>query len=62
MEYKGSYDVTLVINNVCASALEFPYWVVRPVDGELWYYGAWNEESTAKRVASEIEGIVVRRT
>lgn len=35
-------------------------WIVaREVDGELWYYGSWEEKEKAQEVAWEVGGIVV---
>ena len=35
------------------------YIVARISDGELWYWGRWNEKEKAERVAAEIGAIVV---
>ena len=33
--------------------------VARVVDGDLWYWGSWDDEERAHMVAIEIDGIVV---
>ena len=35
------------------------YIVARAVDGELWFWGSWDDEERAHTVANEIDGIVV---
>jgi hypothetical protein len=35
------------------------YIVARISDGELWYWGRWNDKDKAERVAAEIGAIVV---
>jgi hypothetical protein len=38
------------------------YIVVRCVANELWYWGSWDDEEAAKRVASEFEnGLVLEQ-
>lgn len=46
------------INNVPGYALKYNYIVARFVDGELWFWGAWNDRQTAHHVAEEIGGVV----
>ena len=33
-----------------------PYVVARVVDGELWYWGSWEDEEDAKQAAISIPG------
>ena len=47
------------VQNVSAYALDTKYWVVRCVEGTCWYYGAWDDEAEAIRVAKEVDGLVV---
>lgn len=35
------------------------YIVASNVDGELWYWGSWNNKDEALRTAKEIHGIVL---
>ena len=42
------------VNNVPEYAANYMYWVVRAVNGELWFYGAWNDENRANEVAAEL--------
>ena len=48
-----------MINNLPTYANEYKYIVVRRVDGELWFWGAWNDRNKANEVALEIFGEVV---
>ena len=48
-----------MIKNLPAYANDYRYIVVRRVDGDLWFYGAWNELNRAIEVAIEIRGEVV---
>ena len=48
-----------MINNLPAYANGCKYIVARRVDGELWFWGAWNDRNKANEVATEIDGEVV---
>lgn len=48
-----------MINNLPTYANEYKYIVARRVDGELWFWGAWNDLNKANEVALEIGGEVV---
>jgi len=48
-----------MINNLPTYANEYKYIVARRIDGELWFWGAWNDRNKANEVALEIEGEVV---
>ena len=53
----------VVVNNVPAYAHQknLLYWIVRYVDKELWFYGAWEDENEAKGVLSKIEnGLMIK--
>lgn len=39
------------VRNVSAYALDLPVWVVRPCDGDLWFYGAYNSRDEFVRNA-----------
>jgi len=47
------------INNLPATAKNYGYIVAREVDGEFWYWGAWNESEKANEVARDIGGIAI---
>ena len=47
------------VNNVPAYAESLHFWVVRLVDGALWFWGAWSDEQGAQSAALEIGGLVV---
>lgn len=46
------------VNNVPRDNM-FKYIVARISDGQLWYWGRWNDKDKADRVAAEIGAIVV---
>ena len=48
------------INNMPRYAENYDYIVARRVDGEYWFWGAWNDRDRANEVALE-EGCVVFR-
>ena len=48
-----------MINNLPTYANKYKYIVARRVDGELWFWGAWNDRNKANEVAIEIGGEVV---
>jgi hypothetical protein len=50
------------INNLPDYAYEYPFIVVRICDGEFWFWGAFEKNSKAFEVASEIGGTVVYNT
>ena len=53
-------NATIKINNVAPDADR--YIVARLVEGELWYWGSWEDEKAARRVADTFDnGIVVER-
>ena len=50
------------VNNVPDYAREYKYWVVRNSEGELWFYGAWQDKETAYHVATLVNnGLVVEK-
>lgn len=49
------------VKNVPDYAKDYDYIVARPVDGDLWFWGAWNDEAKAHEVAREVNGLVVER-
>ena len=48
-----------VINNVPDYAKDYKWIVARFEDGEYWFWGAWNDESKALEIASNIENATV---
>lgn len=46
----------MIVNNMSESARKYRYIVFRMVDGEAWYYGAWNDHERALEQALEIDG------
>lgn len=48
------------VKNVSGYAFEKEYIVARPVDGELWFWGAWSDKKKADATAKEVGGIVLR--
>jgi hypothetical protein len=49
-----------LIKNMPESAKTKKCIVVRRVNGELWYWGAWDDADTANEVALEIGGMTIR--
>lgn len=47
------------VNNIEAHAKGKRYLVVNIVDGEAWFYDAWNDYSGAAEQAYEIGGLIV---
>lgn len=41
----------ITILNVEAYALSYEYIVARYVEGDWWFYGAWNDAETAYKIA-----------
>lgn len=48
----------MTINNMPKDTTE-KYIVARRVDGDLWFWGAWNDRNRANEVAMEIGGEVI---
>lgn len=48
-----------MINNLPTNYTEYPFLIVRIVDGEFWFYGADHDYARATRVADEVGGMVV---
>lgn len=46
------------IQNVPEYAKDYRYVVVRLLDNEYWFYGAYNDIEQAQRIAQEINGLV----
>lgn len=46
------------INNVPDYARNLAFWVVRIVDGALWFYSAWDDINKAEKAAVEADGAV----
>ena len=47
------------INNLPASAADYEYIVVREVDEDLWYWGAYHDSFQAENAAKAVGGFVV---
>lgn len=50
------------IKNLSENALDYPYIVARLVEGDYWFYGAYNDKMRAHMVAAEIAGVVFYNT
>lgn len=59
IKFKEPKSVTMKVkvNNVDEG--EEPYVVGRFFDGEIWYWGRYDTEQMAKKVAEEIGGLVL---
>lgn len=51
----------MIINRMPLYAAEYKYIVYREVNGQNWFYGAYNDVNKAAQVATEISGFVVER-
>ena len=49
-----------IVKNLSNYAINYTYIVASDVDGDLWFYGAWNDENRAYEVARNIRGVVVK--
>ena len=49
-----------IVKNLSNYAINYKYIVASDVDGDLWFYGAWNDENRAYEVARNIRGVVVK--
>lgn len=50
----------LIINNLPDYATDYDYIVASVVDGNLWFYGAWNNANKAYEMARNIDGAVIK--
>ena len=48
-----------IVNNLPANVMKYEWITARPVDGELWFYGAWHTEQEAKNQAQSVDGIAL---
>lgn len=51
----------MIINRMPSYAVEYKYIVYREVNGQNWFYGAYNDVTKATSVAAEIRGYVAER-
>ena len=51
-----------MVNNLPENMDKWGWIVARPVDGELWFYGAWYAEqgAEAQAQAREVDGIALK--
>ena len=52
--------LNLIIKNLSNYATQYKYIVASAVDGDLWFYGAWNNRGKAYEVARNISGVVIK--
>lgn len=52
--------LNIIIKNLSDYATNYNYIVASAVDGDLWFYGAWDDESKAYAVARSIGGVVIK--
>lgn len=50
------------IHNIPAYAYDYRYIVYRVVDGDRWFWGAWNDRDAALQAAAEVGGEVADAT
>lgn len=49
-----------MINNMPTYAQDYSFMVATECNGELWFYGAYADETKAIQVATEIDGVIIR--
>lgn len=42
-----TFEATATVQNTPEYALKRRYWIVTPVNGELWFYSAWDDFNDA---------------
>lgn len=47
------------INNIPRYSIDYKFFVVREIDDEYWFYGAYDNRNRANDVAMQIDGIVI---
>ena len=47
------------VNNVCDYAKSMRFWVVREVDSEYWFYGAYDDVTKAFKCAKDIDNALL---
>ena len=52
--------LTAIVNNLPTDLSRYAYIVARACEGELWFYGAWNDAEGAAAQARQVDGIVLR--
>lgn len=52
-------EYTVKVNNTPEYASAYKYAVARCCDGEMWFWGAWNDINKANQVAHNIDGVVL---
>ena len=52
--------LNIIIKNLVYYATDYNYIVASAVNGDLWFYGAWDNKNLAYEVAMEIGGIVIK--
>lgn len=57
---RGFSKMTRTINNFPKYAEDKKYIVAREIDGELWFYGAYDESNKANEIALEIGGVTLQ--
>ena len=50
---------TLTVNNISKDAFKYKYIIAKAVEGQIWFFGADNDQSRAKEVAKANDGFVI---
>ena len=58
-ERKKEVIIMSTVKNLPEYANEYKYIVASQIDGDLWFWGAWNDMKKAINAAEEIGGEVV---
>lgn len=50
---------TIIVNNLPSYATRYKYIVARSVEGELYFWGAYDNRETAEFAAEGVDGIIL---
>ena len=50
---------TLTINNMPRDTFKYKYIIAKAVEGQIWYFGADDDQSRAEEVAKANDGFVI---
>jgi hypothetical protein len=57
-----SVRYSITVHNVPYDHKEYKYMVAKLYDGELWFYGEFNDYIRATRACTEIKGVILEWT
>lgn len=56
----GFVTTQLFVHNIPDYAPNYPFWVIRPIENQFWFYGAYSDSDKANRIAKELNGITIQ--